>query len=260
MPMGLALLQSRQDRQILSVLLGAVLSWGRGTVVGILLYFVAPHGILCIPCDFVQRSWWKEESCREADELGGAGRPTPHWQTAHGRTWALPNPVQHIVLFHSFSLVSARRIFACGSTETRGKPEMLQPPSSTWDLQEWSHLLPEQGILLLRWYRRKHGLCLVFYMGKSTWQGSVPFCLTVVKSPRVPVEQRRAAEKRHFPPHTSALSCSEVIRGADDQHSMVSSLIVRKVKSSAQATLQQIQCALLPPSVLHKEEGNSQSF
>lgn len=109
-------------------------------------------------------------------------------------------------------------------------------------------------------YRIKHGLSLVFYMGRSTWQGSIPSCLTVVKSHGVPLGQRRATEKWHFLPHTSALSCSEVIKGADDQHSMVSSLIVRKVKSSAQATLQQIHHVLQPSSVLHKEEGSSQSF
>lgn len=199
------------------------------------------------------------ESCRWAGELEDAGRPTPHWQTAHGRTQALPNTVQHIVLFHSFSLVSAQRIFACGSTELRRKPEMLQPPGSTIGSQERLHWWPEQEHLLLRWYRSKHGLSLVFYMDRSTWQGSNPSCLTVVKSHRVPLGQRRATEKWHFLPHTSALSCSEVIKGADDQHGMVSSLIVRKVKSSAQATLQQIQHVLQPSSVLHKEEGSSQS-
>lgn len=197
----------------------------------------------------LQTSWW----------AGCAGRPTAQWQTGCGRMWALQNPVQHITLFHSFSLVSAWRIFAC-ATEPRGKPEMLQPPSSTWDSQEWSHSWPEQEHSLLRWYRSKHGLSLVFYTARSTGHGSILSCLTVVKSHRVPLGQRRVPEKWHFLPHTSALSCSEVIRGADDQHSVVSSLIVRKVKSSAQATLQQIQRVLQPSPVLHKEEGSSQSF
>lgn len=53
----------------------------------------------------------------------------------------------------------------------------------------------------------------------------------------------------------SASSCSELIRGADDQRRRVSRLIVRKVKSSVQAPLQQVQHVQLPPTALPKEEG-----
>lgn len=105
----------------------------------------------------------------------------------------------------------------------------------------------EQEHLVLRWYRSKHGLSLVFCMGRSTWQGSILSCLTVVKSHGVPLGQRRATEKWHFLPHTSALSCSEVIRGADDQHSMVSSLIVRKVKSQPK-----LHCSRFSVSCSHR--------
>lgn len=97
-----------------------------------------------------------------------------------------------------------------------------------------------------------------------------PSCLPVVKlclafpgeeeSLRVPLRQGRATDKWQFALFSLSpqlFSCSELIWGADDQHRMVSRLIVRKVKSSAQAPLHQVLCVLLPPSVLPKEEDSS---
>lgn len=80
------------------------------------------------------------------------------------------------------------------------------------------------------------------------------------ESPRVPVGRGRATAKYQFALFSLSpqlFSCRELIRGADDECRMVSRLIVRKAKSSAQAPLHQVERVLLPPSVQPKEEGSS---
>lgn len=67
------------------------------------------------------------------------------WQTptplsdSPWKEWALPSPVQCVMLLSSSGLVSVWRTLPCGSAEPREKPEVLQPPSRTRDLWEQNH-------------------------------------------------------------------------------------------------------------------------
>lgn len=133
-------------------------------------------------------------------------------------------------------------------------------------------VIHDQNEHICCWDGTQANMIFVWYF---TWVGQLgmavfPSCLPAVKlslvfpgekeSPRVPMGQGRATEKWQFALSSLSpqlFSCSELIRGADHQHRMVSRLTVRKEKSSAQAPLHQVQHVLLPPSVLPKEEGSS---
>lgn len=254
-PMAMALLQSRQDRQVLPGLSGRGDSGGVSAVLG------GPHGIcafcviLCHDCGGRQSPADKLVSWEVlADPL-----LTGPWNTACGRTWG------YQIMYNTSCYFTLLALYVHGGS----LPVVLQTPEGNLrccNLQA-ARDIPKSEVIcgqnkgIYFWGGTEANMAFVWYF---TWVDQLG---RAVSPPawqwwkfRVPLGQRRAAEKRHFLPHTSALSCSEVIRGADDQHSMVSSLIVRKVKSSAQAPLQQIQRVLQPPSVLHKGKGSSQSF